>query len=1356
MLREPGLFKSYWIAGYEGADHINGKQIAQSMNAANQHDVQLSGDYDLLKQFNIKTVRESIGWRLAEENKQFNWHALEHKAKTAQVHGVQVIWTLMHYGMPIDIDPFGPKFVGRFAKFCEAAARKLKPYSDDAPFYQPLNEISFLSWAMTHTGLIHPFNPSFYHRSFELKRQLVLAALRGSEAIWSVDPRARIIHTDPIIHITAPINSSFEHIEDTKRYNEYAFQAWDMLCGDMEPGLGGSRKHLDIIGLNYYHENQWEHGTNDQLHWHLKDPRRLPFNELATKAWQRYQRPMFIAETSHVGEGRGDWLDDMGAEIIKCEARGVAIDGICLYPVIDRPDWENPDHWHKSGLWDVENIAEPVLKQSQMLDIHLLKNSPLETINLNIANPTSVLAKPISFKRVLNQPYADSLRYWQFRIPAVSNFKLTFNNSINGDSPMQTLLVFSHLRWNFVFQRPQHLLSRLANQYKIIFVEEPVNNAHEDYLERMSPCANVEVLRPHLNSHANGFDDAHAAQVRALVDAFLSQQQIQDFWLWFYTPLALPITQGLNVKGIIYDCMDELSAFKNASPLLVERENALFKVADIVFTGGPSLYQSKRLKHANVYCFASSVDAEHFAPANLNKVISQSTKDNSQSSIAYPRIGYFGVIDERIDITLISTLALAHPDWQIVMVGPVVKIDANTLPRHSNIHWLGQKDYQELPGLIASWDLCMMPFALNESTQFISPTKTLEYMAAERAIVSTNITDVAEPYGHIVPIANTHEEFIKLCELLLAESAISRLKRLNTMRDIVAKTSWNKTALAMHDIIHQFVKKAVILNDAVATPHSLLHYLTYTKPINNVEDHCISDKSNQSVDDSTENKLNERKKIKSENNNHYETIILGAGPTGLSAAYHLGEDCLLLEKQSTIGGWCRSIVDHGFTFDYAGHIMFSNDPYVLELYELLLGDNIHWQNREAWIYSKEVYTRYPFQGALYGLPPDVLKECVVGAIEARFGPVKNEARREVANSIERRGVKKIVSEAQAPQNFEEFIYKVWGAGVAKHFAIPYNKKLWAVPLNQMETSWLGNRVPMPDLEEMIEGALKPVGKPMGPNARFGYPLKGGFQALMDGFLPFIKHKLKLNAEVKAISPNNRTVTMADGTIYHYEHLISTLPLPKLVLAMGIEAPIELQNAAKGLRHVSVKCINLGIKRENITDKHWIYYPEESLFHRIFVQGNASPHCNAPGGFGLTCEITYSEYKQLNLNDDALIKRCIDDCISVGMINADDEILTANVLDMPCAYVVYDHERARNVAVIRDWLAKANIVLSGRYSEWEYYNSDHAFIAGKKAAEAILANSSLSKLNFEDEPDISVLKALKSEPFSVMMKNQNSV
>lgn len=509
-------------------------------------------------------------------------------------------------------------------------------------------------------------------------------------------------------------------------------------------------------------------------------------------------------------------------------------------------------------------------------------------------------------------------------------------------------------------------------------------------------------------------------------------------------------------------------------------------------------------------------------------------------------------------------------------------------------------------------------------------------------------------------------------------------------------------------------------------------------------------------------------------NNTWPTVVIGAGPTGLSAAYHLGEDVLLIDQNETVGGWCRSIEDGGFTFDYAGHIMFSKEEYVHKLYEMLLGDNVHWQDREAWIYSKNVYTRYPFQGALYGLPPEVIKECILGAIEARFGnldPAKptpgtngngngrlngNGNRKHQLSATDYRlsttsyvagdpkelvdccadgvvdsfngqdGASCELNYSGEPRNFEEFIYKVWGKGIGKHFAIPYNKKLWAVPLNEMETSWLGGRVPLPDLGEIIEGALQPVPKPMGPNARFGYPLRGGFQALMNGFLPHLKGELKLSTRVTAVSPSRHTLTLDDGTEAAYEQLVSTMPLPVLVKLMGSEAPAEVRRAAEGLRHVSVRCVNLGIGRENLTDKHWIYYPEDTVFHRIFVQGNASPHCNAPGGFGLTCEITYSEHKPLPCDGDELIKRCIEDCHKVGIFNEDDPVWVANQVDMPHAYVVYDHARPKNVATIRDWLATKDIVLSGRYSEWEYYNSDHAFTAGKAAAETVIANRVLKQ------------------------------
>ncbi|MBY0228434.1 MAG: FAD-dependent oxidoreductase, partial [Gemmataceae bacterium] len=475
-------------------------------------------------------------------------------------------------------------------------------------------------------------------------------------------------------------------------------------------------------------------------------------------------------------------------------------------------------------------------------------------------------------------------------------------------------------------------------------------------------------------------------------------------------------------------------------------------------------------------------------------------------------------------------------------------------------------------------------------------------------------------------------------------------------------------------------------------------------------------------------------------------IVAGAGPTGLSAAYHLGEDALLIEKEDRVGGWCKSLVDNGFTFDFAGHIMFSNDPYVHEMYAKLLGDNVHWQDREAWIWSKGVYTRYPFQGALHGLPPDVIKECIVGAIESRYGALKPAKKPPApsSNGHSSNGkdsackvgdvkdccgdgvmestapLAKAASNGHAsapPENFEEFIYKVWGAGIAKHFAIPYNRKLWSVPLTEMETSWLGGRVPLPDLEEMIEGALRPVPKPMGPNARFGYPLRGGFQALMDGFKPLLRGPVRLGTRIVAVSGLKRTVTLDDGEELPYRQLISTMPLPVLVRMMGDEVPGEVRAAAAGLRYVSVRCVNLGVGREKLTEKHWIYYPEDTIFHRIFVQGNASPHCNPSGGFGLTCEITYhAQHKPLPCDGDELVQRCIDDCRRVGFFGADDPVWAANQVDMPHAYVVYDHARPRNVATIRAWLAEQDILLAGRYSEWEYYNSDHAFLAGKKAAE----------------------------------------
>lgn len=866
---------------------------------------------------------------------------------------------------------------------------------------------------------------------------------------------------------------------------------------------------------------------------------------------------------------------------------------------------------------------------------------------------------------------------------------------------MSNLIIFSHLRWNFVYQRPQHLMTRLARQYRIFFIEEPVFHDGEGFLETQEVAPNVRVLRPHTPISAGGFHDDQLPELEPLLQTFIQEANLKDYVIWLYTPMALPLARGLEPCAIIYDCMDELSAFKNAPRQLLQRESALLKVANIVFTGGPSLYRAKRERHPEVYCFPSSVDSDHFAQA-----LRLEQEHPEQRNLPHPRLGFYGVIDERLDLTLIEALADARPDWQLVLVGPVVKIDAAHLPRRANIHYFGQQPYEALPQFLAGWDVCLLPFALNDATRFISPTKTLEYMAAELPIVSTPITDVAEPYGEIVAIAKDPVEFIAACEQALSESPQRAAERTAKMQAVLAGTSWDQTAAEMHALIKGACARGLTLTEAgrAMLPPAGDSGLMVSK----------SPPPSQ----------------------RFDCVVMGAGPTGLSAAYHLGADSLLVDQNDKVGGWCRSVYDGGFTFDYAGHIMFSNDPYVLELYKLLLGDNVHWQDREAWIHSKGVYTRYPFQGALYGLPAQVIKECIVGAIEACFGSLKKAAeparpapqmcKSESIGDCCADGVMEstaplgtLGSERQsAPRNFEEFIYKVWGAGIAKHFAIPYNRKLWTVPLSEMETSWLGGRVPMPDIEELIEGSLQPVAKPMGPNARFGYPLRGGFQALMNGFIPHLEGELRLESKVAQVSPTRGTITLADGSTFGYEQLISTLPLPVLIQCMGDEAPAEIQEAARGLRHVSIRCVNLGVGRERLTEKHWIYCPEDTVFHRIFVQGNASPHCNPPGGFGLTCEISYSEHKPLPGDGEALIRLCVEGCVKMGMMRADDPLITANQVDMPYAYVVYDHARAQNVKRIRDWLADYGIILAGRYSEWEYYNSDHAFIAGKRAAEQV--------------------------------------
>src|SRR4051812_48158511 len=326
------------------------------------------------------------------------------------------------------------------------------------------------------------------------------------------------------------------------------------------------------------------------------------------------------------------------------------------------------------------------------------------------------------------------------------------------------LICFSHLRWNFVFQRPQHLMIRAAQEHKVFFFEEPMfEDVDEPRLDLHQDSTGVVIAVPILPAGI-GASELASAQ-RALLDGLVQEFPSDSLIAWYYTPMAMSFSAHLQPSFCVYDNMDELSLFAGAPRELLDLEAALLLRAGIVFTGGQSLYEAKRGRHANLHAFPSSIDAPHFAQARQ----SEAAEPADQARIPRPRLGFFGVIDERMDLELVDEVARRRPHWQLLFVGPVVKIEAATLPRRPNIHWLGGKSYSDLPRYLAGWNVGIMPFALNESTRFISPTKTPEFLAAGVPVVSTPITDVVRPYGQagLVEIAEGADAFIEQAEALL-------------------------------------------------------------------------------------------------------------------------------------------------------------------------------------------------------------------------------------------------------------------------------------------------------------------------------------------------------------------------------------------------------------------------------------------------------------------------------------------------------------------------------------------------------------------------------------------------------------
>ena len=453
------------------------------------------------------------------------------------------------------------------------------------------------------------------------------------------------------------------------------------------------------------------------------------------------------------------------------------------------------------------------------------------------------------------------------------------------------LICFSHLRWDFVFQRPQHLMSRFARERRVYVFEEPIAcDHHRAYLEyHPFPEQDVIALRPRV---PHWWDEpARQAALRDMLAMLIATQGSGRPILWFYTPMMYGFARHVDAALVVYDCMDELAAFSFAPPELKRLEEDLLQRADVVFTGGQSLYEAKRGSHDNIHPFPSSVDVAHFQSARDPGLATPA----DQAGIPHPRLGFYGVIDERMDLALLDAVAEARPEWQIVMVGPVAKIDPASLPRRPNLHYLGPKSYDDLPAYLAGWDVALMPFAINESTQFISPTKTPEYLAAGRPVVSTPITDVERHYGHLagVAIAATSEDFVEACCTMLRMAGTTSCWQVEADH-LLAGQSWDDTFGRMRSL----VGAAMARQSEAARPIALSPQRALSKP---------------AVRPSGRRKP-------------YDVVVAGAGFAGAVLAERLavgsGRRVLVVDRRPHVGG---NAYDH---FDRAGILVHRYGPHI--------------------------------------------------------------------------------------------------------------------------------------------------------------------------------------------------------------------------------------------------------------------------------------------------------------------------------------------------------------------------------------------------------------------------------------------
>ena len=431
--------------------------------------------------------------------------------------------------------------------------------------------------------------------------------------------------------------------------------------------------------------------------------------------------------------------------------------------------------------------------------------------------------------------------------------------------------------------------------------------------------------------------------------------------------------------------------------------------------------------------------------------------------------------------------------------------------------------------------------------------------------------------------------------------------------------------------------------------------------------------------------------------NDRQDVILGAGLAGLTAAHTLQElgetHWQTYEREERVGGHARSVEVDGYTFDFGPHILFAADAEIGALIRDLLDTNFTAQSREAYIYhhAHGLYTRFPFQAHLHGLPADTVLDCLSSLVDA--------IREQASGNFE-------------PTDYEQWMRGVFGDGIAEHLMIPYARKVWTVEPSEMDFAWIDRRVPIPDVRRIIAGALGDDVAQVGATAHFWYPERGGIEALPRALGERIAN-LRLGKEIERIELASRTAVFRDGERVEFDRMIFTLPLPQ-VASIIPDAPARVRDASAALRYQGIYCLNLGIDRPNISDKHWVYFYEDGFpFHRLSFPANFASHNVPPGKSSISMEIAFSDVRPLDR------ERVVGDAIEAlrlaAIVRPDDEVELVHAVEISPAYVIYDLDHSSNVEVIRSWLDEQDILAAGRFGEWQYFNMDHAMKSGRDAA-----------------------------------------